>query len=156
MYGIWRLRGRKTSTGTAPRWGLLFVYAYVAGLSHILLDFTNNYGVRPFWPFWEKWYSWDIVFIIEPLILVILGAGLVLPAYFGLINEEIAGRRKRVTGSLRCDASVAGPSRSMGRSGLRASSSRGCAPIPHVRACGRCSRFRIPLLADAVSLVRSG
>ena len=61
MYGIWRLRGRKTSTGTAPRWALLFVYAYVAGLSHILLDFTNNYGVRPFWPFWEKWYSWDRV-----------------------------------------------------------------------------------------------
>ena len=98
MYGIWRLRGRKTTGGPAPRWGLLFVYAYIAGLSHILLDFTNNYGVRPFWPFWEKWYSWDIVFIIEPLILVILGAGLVLPAFFGLINEEIAGRRKGLQG----------------------------------------------------------
>jgi len=42
----------------SPRWGLLFVYACIAGLSHILLDFTNNYGVRPFWPFSEKWYSW--------------------------------------------------------------------------------------------------
>ena len=31
-----------------PRWGLLFLYACLAGLSHILLDFTNNYGVRPF------------------------------------------------------------------------------------------------------------
>jgi inner membrane protein len=94
MYGIWRLRGRKTRSGLPPRWGLLFLYACLAGLSHILLDFTNNYGVRPFWPFWEKWYSWDIVFIIEPAILVILIAGLVLPAFFSLINEEIGGRRK--------------------------------------------------------------
>ena len=52
-----------------PRWGLLFLYACLAGLSHILLDFTNNYGVRPFWPFSEKWYSWDIVFIVEPVML---------------------------------------------------------------------------------------
>jgi inner membrane protein len=98
MYGIWRLRGRKTRSGTAPRWGLLFLYAYIAGLSHILLDFTNNYGVRPFWPFWEKWYSWDIVFIIEPVILVVLAAGLVLPGFFELINEEISGRRKGLQG----------------------------------------------------------
>lgn len=94
VYGVWRLLGRKTRSGLRPRWGLLFLYAYIAGLSHILLDFTNNYGVRPFWPFWEKWYSWDIVFIIEPAILVILVAGLLLPAFFSLINEEIGGRRK--------------------------------------------------------------
>ena len=93
MYGIWRLRGRKTGSGIAPRWGLLFVCAYIAGLSHILLDFTNNYGVRPFWPFWEKWYSWDIVFIVEPILLGLLVAGLVLPALFGLINEEIGARQ---------------------------------------------------------------
>src|SRR5438309_5939835 len=47
------------------RWGVLYLYACLAGLSHILLDFTNNYGVRPFWPFSERWYSWDIVFIVE-------------------------------------------------------------------------------------------
>ncbi len=62
-----------------PRWGLLFLFAYLAGLSHILLDFTNNYGVRPFWPFFEKWYSWDIVFIVEPIILLLMIAGLSLP-----------------------------------------------------------------------------
>ena len=52
MYLVWRLRGRKTNDpNLPPRWGLLFLFAYLAGLSHILLDFTNNYGVRPFWPF---------------------------------------------------------------------------------------------------------
>jgi len=83
MYLVWRLRGRRTNIpNLPPRWGLLFVFAYIAGLSHILLDFTNNYGVRPFWPFWEKWYSWDIVFIVEPALYIILIAGLVLPAIF--------------------------------------------------------------------------
>ncbi|HKB99760.1 MAG TPA: metal-dependent hydrolase, partial [Terriglobales bacterium] len=63
IYLIWRLRGRKTrNPNLPPRWGLLFAYACLAGLSHILLDFTNNYGVRPFWPFSERWISWDIVF----------------------------------------------------------------------------------------------
>ncbi len=80
MYLIWLLRRRKTNIlGLAPRWGLLFLFAYIAGLSHILLDYTNNYGVRPFWPFWEKWYSWDIVFIVEPALYIILLGALILP-----------------------------------------------------------------------------
>ena len=101
IYLIWRMRGRKVKDpNLPPRWGLLFLFAYLAGLTHILLDFTNNYGVRPFWPFWEKWYSWDIVFIVEPVILILLVAGLVLPAFFSLINDEIGVRRKGRQGGL--------------------------------------------------------
>jgi inner membrane protein len=99
MYGVWELRGRRTrDPNLPPRWGLLFVSAYIAGLSHILLDFTNNYGVRPFWPFLEKWYSWDIVFIVEPLLLIALVLGLVVPAFLSLINEEIGARQKGLKG----------------------------------------------------------
>jgi inner membrane protein len=95
VYLLWRLRGRKTrNPNLPPRWGLLFAYACLAGISHILLDFTNNYGVRPFWPFSERWYSWDIVFIVEPVLLVALTLGLILPALFSLINEEIGARNK--------------------------------------------------------------
>jgi inner membrane protein len=90
IYLLWRLRGRKTrNPSLPPRWRLLFGYACLAGLSHILLDFTNNYGVRPFWPFSERWYSGDIVFILDPILLLVLALGLVLPSLFGLINEEI-------------------------------------------------------------------
>jgi inner membrane protein len=78
-----------------PRWGLLFIYACIGALSHILLDFTNAYGVRPFAPFYGKWYSWDIVSIIEPLLWTVLVLGLVAPALFGLINEEIGARNQR-------------------------------------------------------------
>ena len=76
------------------RWGYLYWLALIATLSHILLDYTTAYGIRMFAPFDWRWYSWDIVFIIEPVILVALIAGLVLPALFGLINQEIGARSK--------------------------------------------------------------
>jgi inner membrane protein len=95
MYLVWRLRGRPIKNlNPPPRWGLLFAFAYLAGLSHLLLDYTNNYGLRPFWPFSEKWYSWDIVFIVEPIMLIFLLAGLLMPAIFNLVVEEIGPRRK--------------------------------------------------------------
>jgi inner membrane protein len=103
MYLIWRLRGRKTNiAGLPPRWGLLFLFSYIAGLSHILLDFTNNYGVRPFWPFWEKWYSWDIVFIFEPALYIILIGGLVLPLIFSPPNSALPRGRKFALAALIC------------------------------------------------------
>jgi inner membrane protein len=94
MYLVWLIRGKRTNIpDLPPRWGLLFLLAYIAGLSHILLDFTNNYGVRPFWPFLEKWYSWDIVFIFEPALYIILIAGLVLPLFFRRERKFPRGRR---------------------------------------------------------------
>jgi inner membrane protein len=109
MYVIWRWRHkppraddveyntdklRTPDPAKTPRWGLLYGFACIAGLSHILLDFTNNYGVRPLEPFSYKWHSWDIVFIYEPLLYLFLLGGLLLPSLFALINEEIGGRRK--------------------------------------------------------------
>ncbi|HYL96388.1 MAG TPA: metal-dependent hydrolase, partial [Terriglobales bacterium] len=97
VYSLWHWR-RKAAR--APRWGLLFGLACLGGLSHILLDFTNNYGVRPFSPFYPRWYSWDIVFIVEPVLWAILVAGLVLPALFGLIHEEIGVKKGRPRGQV--------------------------------------------------------
>jgi inner membrane protein len=99
IYLIWRMRGRKTNhPDLPPRWGMLFVFAYIAGLTHILLDFTNNYGIRPFWPFSEKWYSWDIVFIADPVLLALLVGGLVLPSLSALIDSDMGVRRKAPRG----------------------------------------------------------
>ncbi|HLZ43453.1 MAG TPA: metal-dependent hydrolase [Candidatus Sulfotelmatobacter sp.] len=109
VYLIWRLRGRKTADpNLPPRWGLLFFYACLAGLSHLLLDFTNNYGVRPFWPFSEKWYSWDIVFIVEPVMLVLLFLGLVVPSLFSLIDKEIGARARGPRGRLAASLALIG------------------------------------------------
>ncbi len=99
VYLIWRLRGRKVKDpNLPPRWGMLFIYGCLAGVSHILLDFTNNYGVRPFWPFSEKWYSWDIVFIFEPVLFAMLLLGLIVPPLFSLVDREIGARPRKPRG----------------------------------------------------------
>jgi len=109
VYLVWRLRGRKKKDPHVPaRWGLLFLYACLAGLSHILLDFTNNYGVRPFWPFSEKWYSWDIVFIADPLLWALLILGLVTPSLFSLIDKEIGARPRGPRGRLAATLALLG------------------------------------------------
>lgn len=102
VYLLWLVKRRRKPkpAGAAgfvlpktPRWGLLYGFALLAAISHILLDYTNNYGVRPFEPFSYRWYSWDIVFIFEPLLYLFFLGGLALPALFALINEEIGLRR---------------------------------------------------------------
>jgi inner membrane protein len=109
VYLIWRLRGRKLKDpNLPPRWGLLFLYACLAGLSHILLDFTNNYGVRPFWPFSERWYSWDIVFIFEPVLFGILLLGLIVPSFFSLIDQEIGARPRGPRGRIAATLALLG------------------------------------------------
>lgn len=109
VYLVWRLRGRKLKDpNLPPRWGLLFLYACLAGVSHILLDFTNNYGVRPFWPFSERWYSWDIVFIFEPIMFGFLLLGLIVPSLFSLIDREVGARRRGPQGRVAATVALAG------------------------------------------------
>lgn len=98
VYGIYRLlllRGHEFKR--QPVWRLLYLYALLAALIHIFLDFTNGYGVRPFAPFSWKWYSWDILFILDPILLAVLVLSLIIPPLFGLIADEI-GARKTVRG----------------------------------------------------------
>lgn len=91
---VWVIHRFRRKPARAPvRWGLLWLFALVAVLSHLLLDFTNNYGLRPFYPFYPRWYSWDIVFIVEPLILIALILALVVPWILGLADREIGARR---------------------------------------------------------------
>ena len=46
------LRKKKSGAQQPPlRWGWLWCGALLADLSHLLLDFTNTYGLRPFFPF---------------------------------------------------------------------------------------------------------
>ncbi len=81
------------------RWGLLYLFLLIALLSHLLLDYTNNYGLRPFLPFDSRWYAASIVFIFDPLIFILLLLGLFLPTLFGLIAGEVGARKRPFQGA---------------------------------------------------------
>ncbi|SNS26064.1 inner membrane protein [Granulicella rosea] len=99
---VWLLHRWRTRHGgitAAPvRFGLLWCFVLLALLSHIFLDWTNNYGVRPFFPFNPHWYAGSFVFIFEPVLFVFLLGGLVLPSLFGLINSEVGARKPAFRG----------------------------------------------------------
>src|SRR5262249_11931589 len=77
----------------AARWWWIYLSALIASLSHILLDWTNNYGVRPFFPFNPRWYAGSFVFIAEPAFWVLLLAALIIPGILGIADREISSRR---------------------------------------------------------------
>jgi inner membrane protein len=62
-------------------------------LSPLLLDYTNNYGLRPFFPFNGRWYAGSFVFIFDPVMFAALLASFFLPWIFGLADREIGARR---------------------------------------------------------------
>ena len=99
VYGVYRwMKGSGREPKLPPNWRLLYLYALAGALLHLFQDFTDNYGIRPFAPFNPKWYSWDIVFIIDPIMLLALFLGLVAPGLFALVTEEIGSRKPQLRG----------------------------------------------------------
>lgn len=52
----------------------LLVASLIVSATHPLMDWTNNYGVRPLLPWSGKWFYGDLVFIVDPFLWIVLGA----------------------------------------------------------------------------------
>ena len=117
LFDHWRMsrRLRKTSAASqgesllqkgrvpqAPRqpihWGWLYLTALVASLSHLLLDWTNSYGLRPFFPFNAHWYAGSFMFIAEPILWILFFLAFTIPWLLGLADREIGARRQPFRG----------------------------------------------------------
>jgi inner membrane protein len=79
-------------------WLWLYGIALIAALSHLLLDWTNNYGIRPFFPFNPRWYAGSIVFTAEPVLWALLFLAMLMPWILGLADAEIGARKQRFRG----------------------------------------------------------
>lgn len=75
----------------------LCVCAAGAG-AHVLLDVASGIGVRLWWPFRGDWQSWDLLRDLDVWILIMLGAGLLLPHLVRMIGEEIGERQRGAPG----------------------------------------------------------
>jgi|SRR5215831_873247 len=71
---IERIAARARARKPRIRPGGLFLASLIAAATHPILDWTNNYGVRPFLPWSPRWFYGDLVFIVDPYIWLGLGA----------------------------------------------------------------------------------
>ena len=75
----------------------------VIGLSsHLLLDWTNTYGIRPFIPFSSRWFHLDWNSLYDLSILTALGVALLWPLLSRLVSGEIGERSRVGRGIARC------------------------------------------------------
>jgi inner membrane protein len=58
------------------RFGWLLALSYVGVLSHVFLDYLNNYGIRLLAPFDWTWFYGDAVFIADLVLWTVLAGGI--------------------------------------------------------------------------------
>lgn len=71
----------------------LFLVCWIGTACHVLMDFTNAYGIRPFLPFSGRWFALDLMPIVGPWLLLILILGLCVPVLLRMVTEEVGERK---------------------------------------------------------------
>ncbi|MCL6481136.1 MAG: metal-dependent hydrolase [Firmicutes bacterium] len=79
-------------------WAALAACLTGAGV-HLVVALLDAHGAQLLWPFRRDWYAWDLLEPMDPWVLVLLAGGLLLPALFGLVSEEIGARRPQRSSS---------------------------------------------------------
>jgi inner membrane protein len=78
-------------------WFQAWLVCCIGVLSHLLLDLTNNYGIRLLLPFSLQWFHLDLNSLTDGPILAALALAAIWPWLSGLVSGEI-GEAKRSTG----------------------------------------------------------
>jgi inner membrane protein len=76
----------------------VFVAMLLAGCLHVAMDATQWQGVELLWPFNDARIAADWVPTIDPWMLAILIAAIVLPELLHLVSSEIGAKDKKVRG----------------------------------------------------------
>jgi inner membrane protein len=66
LAGVFAFAERRREAWSRADIAWMAVLCFVAPLTHIAMDSSNNYGTHPFWPFYDGWIYGDAVFIVEP------------------------------------------------------------------------------------------
>lgn len=69
-----------------------YLVALLGVASHLMLDFTNLYGIRLYLPFSNAWPRLDITSVIDPWIWTILLLAFFGPLISRLVSSEIGGK----------------------------------------------------------------
>ena len=94
--GLVRLVSRKPVS-----WKGGYFIGLIGVASHLLLDWTNIYGIRMLLPFSERWLRLDITGVVDLWILATLLFALIAPMLARLVNAEIGATGKQSGGAKR-------------------------------------------------------
>src|SRR6266496_4192208 len=78
LFAIERVIARWQKLAPKIKYHGLLVASLIAAVTHPLMDWTNNYGVRPLLPWDGRWFYGDLVFIVDPYIWLVLGGAMFL------------------------------------------------------------------------------
>jgi inner membrane protein len=137
-----RRAGRAGSQRAVPR--ALLVLSAISILTHPALDWMNEYGLRWLMPFSGRWFYGDALFIVDPWLWLVLGAGVLLARRFGpaLARAALGTAAAYVVAML----TLAGVSRGVARRELAI---QGIAPRPRLMVSPSFARpFRRRVLID--------
>jgi len=70
-----------------------YLACLVGVMSHLLLDWTNVYGIRLLLPFSGRWLHLDTVDIVDPWIWLVFLLAVAAPALAGLVSSEIGAKK---------------------------------------------------------------
>ena len=62
------------------------MWTFLGTLTHGFLDFLNSYGAKLFWPLSEKKQNMGILTIFDPVLILIMVAGLIGQGFFPMAN----------------------------------------------------------------------
>jgi membrane-bound metal-dependent hydrolase YbcI (DUF457 family) len=83
---------------TNPGLGTILLAALLAAVVHLLMDLATSCGVALLWPFRATRFAGDFLPEIDPWILALLLAGILLPELFRLVGSEIGAKEKAPRG----------------------------------------------------------
>ena len=75
---MWAIGQRRPSPDRAVRFCWLLALSYLGVFTHVYMDLLNTYGVRLLSPLSQRWFYGDSIFIIDPWLWLMLGAGTLL------------------------------------------------------------------------------
>jgi len=79
--------------GAVWSWWKAWLVGLIGIASHLLLDWTNNYGIRFGLPFDSTWHRLDLLFVIDPWVWMFLLFGVVGPFLSRMVSLEIGAKR---------------------------------------------------------------
>ncbi len=77
---------------TMRGWAMAWAISIVGVASHLLLDWTNVYGIRLLLPFSSQWFHLDLINLFDLLVWAVLLLGWLAPMMSKLVSGEIGAK----------------------------------------------------------------